>query len=109
MLATPLGIRVGYEALSWGRHVSDFELSWDCSVPIAPIWSLHRRLSCVGQLRLNGTNFDALATIPGERIAFVCSCRIFWKAVRTPEERIETARHLRVSPARACTARSCRG
>jgi sugar phosphate isomerase/epimerase len=47
---------------------------------------------------LNGTNFDALATIPGERIAFVQLSDFMWNAVRTPEERIETARHLRVFP-----------
>ncbi|HPG60734.1 MAG TPA: sugar phosphate isomerase/epimerase family protein [Casimicrobium sp.] len=100
MLATPLGIRVGYEALSWGRHVSDFELSWaivqraDRANLGVCIDSFHLLANC----GLNGTNFDALATIPGERIAFVQLSDFLWKAVRTPEERIETARHLRVFP-----------
>ena len=100
MLATPLGIRVGYEALSWGRHVSDFELSWEivqradrANLGVC-IDSFHLLANC----GLNGTNFDALATIPGERIAFVQLSDFLWKAVRTPEERIETARHLRVFP-----------
>lgn len=100
MLATPLGIRVGYEALSWGRHVSDFELSWEivqradrANLGVC-IDSFHVLANC----GLNGTNFDALATIPGERIAFVQLSDFLWKAVRTPEERIETARHLRVFP-----------
>lgn len=100
MLATPLGIRVGYEALSWGRHVSDFELSWEivqradrANLGVC-IDSFHVLANC----GLNGTNFDALATIPGERIAFVQLSDFMWKAVRTPEERIETARHLRVFP-----------
>lgn len=100
MLATPLGIRVGYEALSWGRHVSDFELSWEivqradrANLGVC-IDSFHLLANC----GLNGTNFDALAAIPGERIAFVQLSDFLWKAVRTPEERIETARHLRVFP-----------
>ena len=100
MLATPLGIRVGYEALSWGRHVSDFELSWEivqradrANLGVC-IDSFHLLANC----GLNGTNFDALASIPGERIAFVQLSDFLWKAVRTPEERIETARHLRVFP-----------
>ena len=25
----PLGVRIGYEALSWGRHVNEFTQSWD--------------------------------------------------------------------------------
>ncbi len=100
MLATPLGLRVGFEALSWGRYVSDFELSWEI-VQLADranlgvcIDSFHLLANC----SLNGTNFEALATIPGERIAFVQLSDFMWNAVRTPEERIETARHLRVFP-----------
>ena len=100
MLATPLGIRVGFEALSWGRHVNDFALSWEIvqradrdNLGVC-IDSFHVLANC----SLNGTDFDALATIPGERIAFVQLSDFLWTAVRTPEERIETARHLRVFP-----------
>lgn len=100
MLATPLGLRVGFEALSWGRYVSDFALSWEI-VQMADranlgvcIDSFHVLANC----SLNGTNFDALATIPGERIAFVQLSDFMWDAVKSAEERIETARHLRVFP-----------
>ena len=100
MLATPLGIRVGFEALSWGRHVNDFEVSWEIvqradrdNLGVC-IDSFHVLANC----SLNGTDFDALETIPGERIAFVQLSDFLWTAVRTPEERIETARHLRVFP-----------
>ena len=100
MLATPLGLRVGFEALSWGRYVSDFELSWEI-VQLADranlgvcVDSFHVLANC----SFNGTNFDALANIPGERIAFVQLSDFMWNAVRTPAERIETARHLRVFP-----------
>jgi 2-keto-myo-inositol isomerase len=100
MLATPLGLRIGFEALSWGRHVNDFELSWEI-VQLADranlgvcIDSFHVLANC----GLNGTTFDALANIPGERIAFVQLSDFMWDAVKSPEERIETARHLRVFP-----------
>ena len=38
MLAVPLGIRVAYEALSWGRHVNEFPQAWDivADAPTAP-------------------------------------------------------------------------
>ncbi len=100
MLATPLGIHVGFEALSWGRHVNDFALSWEIvqradrdNLGVC-IDSFHVLANC----SLNETDFDALATIPGERIAFVQLSDFLWSDVRTPEERIETARHLRVFP-----------
>jgi 2-keto-myo-inositol isomerase len=99
-LATPLGINVCFEALSWGRHVSDFALSWDIvnradreNLGVC-IDSFHVIANC----GLNGGNFDALAEIPGDRIGFVQLSDFMWNAVRTPEERIETARHLRVFP-----------
>lgn len=99
-LATPLGIAVCFEALSWGRHVSDFALSWELVKQAdrenlgVCIDSFHVIANC----SLNGGNFDALADIPGDRIGFVQLSDFMWNAVRSPEERIETARHLRVFP-----------
>ena len=29
MLALPLGIRIAYEGLSWGRHINEFTSAWD--------------------------------------------------------------------------------
>jgi 2-keto-myo-inositol isomerase len=100
MLATPLGICVGYEALSWGRHVSDFEVSWDavrkadCQNLGVCIDSFHVIANCTLQKK----SFDALAEIPGDQIAFVQLSDFMWDAVKSAEERIETARHLRVFP-----------
>ena len=80
--------------------MNDFALSWEIvqradrdNLGVC-IDSFHVLANC----SLNGTDFDALATIPGERIAFVQLSDFLWTAVRTPEERIETARHLRVFP-----------
>lgn len=28
-LATPLGIRIGFEALAWGRHINDYHTAWE--------------------------------------------------------------------------------
>jgi 2-keto-myo-inositol isomerase len=100
MLATPLGIQIGYEALSWGRHVSDFELSWDavrmadCRNLGVCIDSFHVIANCTLQQR----DFDSLAEIPGDQIAFVQLSDFMWDAVKSAEERLETARHLRVFP-----------
>jgi 2-keto-myo-inositol isomerase len=99
-LATPLGVQVCFEALSWGRHVSDFVLSWviveraDRENLSVCIDAFHVLANC----SLIGGNFDALADIPGDRIGFVQLSDFMWNAVRSPEERIETARHLRVFP-----------
>lgn len=100
IMATPLGIGVGYEALSWGRYVNDFTVSWDavrkanCRNLGVCIDSFHVIANCT----LNGGDFEALGEIPGEHIAFVQLSDFLWNAVRTAEERIETARHLRVFP-----------
>ena len=111
MLATPLRDRVGYEALSWGRHVSDFELSWEivqradrANLGVC-IDSFHVLANC----GLSGTDFDALATIPGERIAFVQLSDFLWKAVRTPRNELRPLAICACSPAGACIAQSCRG
>ncbi len=100
MLATPLGISVCFEALSWGRYVSDFALSWEIvgradrdNLGVC-IDSFHVLANC----SLHGGNFDALAEIPGHKIGFVQLSDFMWSAVRSAEERIETARHLRVFP-----------
>jgi 2-keto-myo-inositol isomerase len=99
-LATPLGVQVCFEALSWGRYVSDVSRSWDIVARAdrenlgVCIDAFHVIANCT----LNGGNFDALANIPGDRIGFVQLSDFLWDAVRTPEERIEVARHLRVFP-----------
>jgi sugar phosphate isomerase/epimerase len=96
MLALPLGIRIAYEALSWGRQVNEFPQSWD----------IVKRANC-GNLGLcidsfhilaNRTPLEPLREIDPGKIFLVQLSDFLWQEVRTPEDRIETARHLRVFP-----------
>ena len=42
MLAVPLGIRIAYEALSWGRTINEFPAAWDVVVPRRHAQPRHR-------------------------------------------------------------------
>jgi sugar phosphate isomerase/epimerase len=95
-LAVPLGIRIGYEALSWGRHVNDYMTSWE-AVDLAD----HANLGIVldsFHILANGAGLDGLDDIPFSKVAMVQLSDFMWRDIRSPEERLETARHLRVFP-----------
>jgi sugar phosphate isomerase/epimerase len=95
-LAVPLGVRIAYEALSWGRHVNDYRTSWEI-VDMAN----HSNLGVVidnYHILANGSSLEDLDEIPGHKIAMVQLSDFMWREIRGPEERIETARHLRVFP-----------
>ncbi|MES2262248.1 MAG: sugar phosphate isomerase/epimerase family protein [Pseudomonadota bacterium] len=95
-LAVPLGVKVGYEALSWGRHVNQYEQSWE-AVEMAD----HANLGVVidsFHMLANQADFDGLADIPSDKIAMVQLSDYMWRDIRSAEERLETARHLRVFP-----------
>lgn len=96
MLAVPCGIRIAYEALSWGRTINELHAAWDVVVRAdAP------------NLGLGFDSFHCLATqmaphdldaIDARRVFLVQLADFLWSEVRSPEERIETARHFRVFP-----------
>lgn len=95
-LAVPLGVRVGYEALSWGRHVNQYMQSWE-AVELAD----HANLGIVidsFHMLANQADFDGLQDIPGHKIALVQLSDFMWRDIHSAEERLETARHLRVFP-----------
>ncbi|SNS84545.1 Sugar phosphate isomerase/epimerase [Noviherbaspirillum humi] len=95
-LAVPLGVRIGYEALSWGRHVNLYQQSWE-AVDLAN----HANVGVVldnYHIIANGGTLDDLDDIPASKIAMVQLSDFMWREIRSPEERIETARHLRVFP-----------
>jgi sugar phosphate isomerase/epimerase len=95
-LAVPLGVRIGYEALSWGRHVNQFTQSWD-AVALADHANLGVVLDSFHMLA-NGADLEGLDEIPSEKIALVQLSDYMWRDIRSAEERLETARHLRVFP-----------
>jgi sugar phosphate isomerase/epimerase len=99
-LATPLGIRICYEALSWGRHVNRWHQAWD----------IVRRCD-----RANvGLNLDSfhmsvhgddtpetlaqLAQVPIEKIFLVQLADYFFEYSDRQSDMIELARHQRLFP-----------
>ncbi|MGE7958964.1 3-dehydroshikimate dehydratase QuiC [Pseudomonas sp. NPDC089530] len=63
------GLRIGYEALAWGRHVNTYQQVWDI-VRAADHPSLGVLLDSFHTLSLKGDP-AAIAEIPGDRIFFV--------------------------------------
>ncbi|HEX8787186.1 MAG TPA: sugar phosphate isomerase/epimerase family protein [Telluria sp.] len=95
-LAVPLKVRVGFEALSWGRTVNECQQAWD-AVALAD----HANLGVVVDsyhMLANRSSFDVIDDIPWNKIAMVQLSDFMWRDIRSPEERIDTARHLRVFP-----------
>jgi 2-keto-myo-inositol isomerase len=95
-LAVPLGVRIGYEALSWGRHVNQYTQSWE-AVSLANHANLGIVLDSFHMLA-NQADLDELEDIPAHKIALVQLSDYMWSDIRSAEERLETARHLRVFP-----------
>jgi len=96
MLALPLNIRIAYEALSWGRFVNEYLQSWDI-VAAADRANLGLTLDSF-HILANETPFDALADIDPRKIFLVQLSDFMWHELRSPEDRLDTARHYRVFP-----------
>jgi sugar phosphate isomerase/epimerase len=96
MLAVPLRIRIAYEALSWGRHVNEYPQAWDI-VERANRSNLGLALDSF-HILATGTTQDELEYVFPDRIFLVQLADFMWQEIRSPEERINTARHFRVFP-----------
>ncbi len=96
MLAVPLGIRVAFEALSWGRVVDDLPQAW-ALVDAADRANLGLAVDSFHMLARE-TSIEALDEMKPEKLFFVQLSDFMWSAPATPEERRETARHARVFP-----------
>jgi sugar phosphate isomerase/epimerase len=96
MLAVPFGIDVAYEALSWGRAVNEFTEAWDI-VCRADAPNLGLGIDSY-HVFAKETSLDELESIDPAKIFLVQLADFMWHEVRTPEERIATARHFRVFP-----------
>jgi sugar phosphate isomerase/epimerase len=95
-LAVPLGIRIAYEALSWGRHVNQFAQSWRL-VEEADRANLGLALDSFHILAHN-SDLGALEEVDPAKIFLVQLSDFMWQETRTPDERMDTARHYRVFP-----------
>jgi sugar phosphate isomerase/epimerase len=96
MLAVPLGIKVAYEGLSWGRTISEFTTAWDI-VCRADTPNLGLGLDSY-HVFATKTSLDDLDLLDPEKIFLVQLADFMWQEVPTAEERMTTARHFRVFP-----------
>jgi sugar phosphate isomerase/epimerase len=96
MLAVPYGIRIAYEALSWGRHVTEYPQAWEI-VAEADRANLGLAIDSFHSLA-TGTGAEPLEEIVADKIFLVQLADFMWQEIRSREERINTARHFRVFP-----------
>jgi sugar phosphate isomerase/epimerase len=96
MLALPLGIKIAYEGLSWGRSVNEFTTAWDvvcradCPNLGLGIDSFH--------IFAAKTSLDDIDYLDPAKIFLVQLSDFMWQETRTFEERMATARTFRVFP-----------
>ena len=96
MLALPLGIRVAYEALSWGRHVNLLTQAWEI-VQEADRSNLGLCIDSYHAIA-NGGETKAAADIDPSKVFLVQLSDFLWQETRSRQDRMETARHYRVFP-----------
>jgi sugar phosphate isomerase/epimerase len=96
MLGIPLGVKIAYEGLSWGRSVNEFTTSWDV-VCRADTSNLGIGLDSFHILAAQ-TPLDALELIDRDKIFLVQLSDFMWHDAPTFEERMATARTFRVFP-----------
>ncbi|MBA4264303.1 MAG: xylose isomerase [Comamonadaceae bacterium] len=96
MLALPLGIRIAYEGLSWGRTINEFTTGWDvvcradCPNLGLGIDSFH--------IFAAKTSLEEIDYLDPDKIFLVQLADFMWQETRTFEERMTTARTFRVFP-----------
>ena len=95
-LAVPLGIRVAYEALSWGKNVNEYPQAWEI-VAGADRANLGLGLDSFHMLATR-TDLGDLDLVDPKKIFLVQLADFMWRELPSREERINTARHFRVFP-----------
>ena len=96
MLAIPLGIKVAYEGLSWGRTINEFTAAWEVASR-ADVPNLGLGLDSFHMFATQ-SSLDDLELLDPEKIFLVQLADFMWQEIRSVEERITTARHFRVFP-----------
>lgn len=96
MLALPMGIKIAYEALSWGRTVNEYPSSWDV-VCRADCPNLGIGLDSF-HIFAAKTPLDQLEEVDSDRIFLVQLSDFMWQETPTFEDRMTTARTFRVFP-----------
>jgi sugar phosphate isomerase/epimerase len=96
MLAVPLGLKVAYEGLSWGRTINEFTTAWEV-VCRADAPNLGLGFDSFHAFATS-TSLDTLEQLDPDKIFLVQLADFMWQEIRSVEERISTARHFRVFP-----------
>ncbi|HEX5738027.1 MAG TPA: sugar phosphate isomerase/epimerase family protein [Hydrogenophaga sp.] len=96
MLALPLGIRIAYEGLSWGRTINEFTTAWDV-VCRADCPNLGLGLDSF-HIFAAKTELEEIDYLDPDKIFLVQLADFMWQETRTFEERMATARTYRVFP-----------
>ena len=96
MMAIPLGIKVAYEGLSWGRTVNEFTTAWDV-VCRADCPNLGIGIDSFHIFAAN-SSLDDIEDIDADRIFLAQLSDFMWHETPTFEERMTTARTFRVFP-----------
>jgi sugar phosphate isomerase/epimerase len=96
MLAVPHGIRIAFEALSWGRTINEFHQAWEL-VELADCPNLGIGLDSF-HIFAAKTSLDELDLIETRKIYLVQLSDFMWQETPSFEDRINTARHFRVFP-----------
>ncbi|WP_407280467.1 sugar phosphate isomerase/epimerase family protein [Aromatoleum evansii] len=95
-LATPYGIRIGYEALAWGRWVSEYPDAWRV-VQMANRHNVGLVIDSF-QILMRQTSLDLLADIPVDRIFLAQLSDCSFDFVTEIDEFVEISRHERRFP-----------
>lgn len=96
MLALPFGIRIAYEALSWGRSVNEFMHAWD-RVSRADCPNLGIGLDSFHIFAAKSA-LEALDDLDPEKIFLVQLSDFMWQETPSFQDRMTTARTFRVFP-----------
>jgi sugar phosphate isomerase/epimerase len=96
MLAVPLGIRIAYEALSWGKRIKEFPQASNV-IGAANASNLGLALDAF-HLLATRTDLDELDLVDPQKVFLVQLSDFMWRELPSIEERINTARHFRVFP-----------
>ena len=96
MMAVPLGIKVAYEGLSWGRTINEFTTSWDV-ICRADCPNLGIGLDSF-HIFAAKTPLDSIEDLDAGRIFLVQLSDFMWQDTPSFEERMATARTFRVFP-----------
>lgn len=96
MLALPMGIKIAFEALSWGKTINEYNTAWDV-VCRADMPNLGTCLDSFHILAAK-TLLDDLDFIDPDKIYLVQLADFLWQETKSFEERMITARTYRVFP-----------